>query len=140
MSKVKGDRGKCDDIASALTRRIEKCEYCETPMPFRDLHTSHYVGRTASWTRTHLPNLVSACPACHRIVGQRPDLHTRWFINLRGEDVEQEIHERTLITAKFKWPVERERLERLAVAALDEFHLSPEAEARLRAVVRKSAL
>ncbi|NNE48243.1 MAG: hypothetical protein HKN37_16445 [Rhodothermales bacterium] len=136
---AKGDRGRCDQIASALTRRVEQCEYCGTHVPFGELHTSHYVSRTISWTRTHLPNLVSACPSCHFKVGSRPDIHYRWFVYLRGEEVEREIHQRTLWTDKFKWAEERERLEQLAVAALSE-PLSPQAEVGVRRVIRKRSL
>lgn len=144
MGQVKGDRGKCDALASALTRRHGVCEYCGDGLGFKNLHTSHYVGRGFTWTRTHLPNLVCACPPCHFKVENNPARHTRWFTELRGADVEAECHRRAEdgVTAaiKFDWAQERLRLIELCVKALAEPDIEHDAETRIRQLVPAARL
>jgi len=144
MAQVKGNRGKCDVLASALTRRHGVCEYCGAGLGFKALHTSHYVGRGFSWTRTYLPNLVCACPPCHFKVENNPARHTRWFTELRGQEAEETCHRRAEdgVTSMIKldWAEERLRLIELCVDALSEPDLEPDAETRIRTLVPAARL
>lgn len=136
---AKQDKARCDVLASAIVRRTGQCEYCGIVLGFKGLHCSHYVGRTAAWTRTYGPNLVSSCPADHRRHTNQPGLHYRQFVELRGVDVEQECHRRANdgIGTKFDWGEERERLEALAAELISDPDTDADAEAKLRSLVPK---
>lgn len=145
VAKAAGARGKADALASVLTRYRCQCEYCGITLPFGEVDTSHYVGRGFTWTRTYRPNLVAACRSCHRKVESRPDLHWRWFVDLRGADVERECHERATngvkSAIKFDWDKEVDRLAKLVVTEVLPWpDLSEAAEHRAREAVGKRRL
>ena len=137
MAAVKGDRGACDKLCSVIVRSIGRCEYCDKSLPFGELDNSHFVGRTYSWTRTHLPNCVSSCRQCHTKHGNDPGLHARDFERIRAGMAES-LTERRNWNKKFDWSAERLRLESIAMNLLGDPDLDPDCEDKIRQYVRKS--
>lgn len=145
VARVAGAKGKCDELASVLTRYRCQCEFCGVVLPFGEIDTSHYIGRGFAWTRTYRPNLVAACRSCHRKVESTPARHYRWFVDLRGEEVEAECHRRAedgvRSSLKFDWEREVDRLARLVVTEVLPWpDLSEAAETRARDAVGKKRL
>lgn len=125
-TKVATIKRRCDLLASLIVRAEGKCQMCGVACPCETfprahrqgcpLTCSHFVGRTANWTRTYEDNLTCLCFSCHAKVEGNPPRHVEWFRGLRGDDVVRECQRRGEMTAlaKFDWPTEELRL--IAVA------------------------
>lgn len=148
---MKVHKNKSDDLCSAITRSLGICQRCQTVLPFKQLHTSHFISRKYSWTRTDLDNVTCLCPSCHAKVEHNAPMHVAWFIELRGQEVHDEVlrkfHTHAEVRMKFDWEVERSRLEGIAKVILStgtwsrdghSTSVSFDAEQRLRGLVRKS--
>lgn len=120
---TKAVKAEADRLFSLIIRAEGKCQRCnyrctcpEFPakhiIPGCLLQCSHFVGRTANWTRTYEDNCTCLCASCHRKVEDNPPLHVEWFVGLRGEDVRRDCQRRGEMTslAKFDWPTELERI------------------------------
>ena len=124
---TKAAKAKADTLFSLIIRAEMVCQMCGYRCPCPEAprkHTtscsltcSHFVGRTANWTRTYEDNATCLCRPCHGKVEGNPPLHVEWFRGLRGDAVVTDCRvrgERTTL-AKFNWPVELERLTARAV-------------------------
>jgi hypothetical protein len=72
---------KEDKKFSEITRRKAKgyCEYCHKWFGWKSLQTSHYKGRRNKSVRWFPDNVSAICFTCHNLLGENPDIHTRWF-------------------------------------------------------------
>lgn len=123
----------CDRLFSLIIRAEGKCQMCGVKCPcegFPAKHSqgcpltcSHFVGRTANWTRTYEDNCTCLCFSCHAKVEGNPPFHVEWFVGLRGEAVRQDCQRRGLRTSmeKFPWRDEWTRL----VARAKELGIEP---------------
>ena len=69
VSRVSGDRGRCDLLFSRIVRSRGACERCGRP----GTDTAHIVGRRFSATRCAEDNAWCLCRSCHRITGTWAD-------------------------------------------------------------------
>ena len=124
---TKAVKAEADRLFSLIVRAEGKCQMCgwRCPCPeFPRKHTtgcrlqcSHFVGRTANWTRTYELNALCLCASDHARVEGNPPYHVDVFIGLRGAHAASECQirgERTSLT-KFDWPTELIRLRKRAV-------------------------
>lgn len=122
-------KARCDDLFSLIIRAEGKCQMCgyrctcdtfpvsHRAAPACNLTCSHFVGRTANWTRTYEDNCTCLCRSCHARVEGNPPLHVEWFTGLRGSAVARECQRRGEMTSlnRFDWHDEYERLKARAV-------------------------
>lgn len=66
VSRVKGDRGRCDVLFSRIVRSRGTCVRCGAP----GTDTAHIVGRRYSATRCVEDNAWCLCRGCHRLTGE----------------------------------------------------------------------
>lgn len=66
VSRVKGDRGRCDVLFSRIVRSRGTCVRCGAP----GTDTAHIVSRRYSMTRCMEDNAWCLCRSCHRITGE----------------------------------------------------------------------
>lgn len=66
VSRVKGDRGKCDVLFSRIVRSRGTCVRCGA----QGTDTAHIVGRRYSATRCLEANAWCLCRGCHRLTGE----------------------------------------------------------------------
>jgi hypothetical protein len=113
IARVKGAKGKCDVLASKITRSVGKCKRCNST---EWLQTSHIISRRYAATRTNLENLECLCAKCHRFFTDHPVEFTKWIFssNSIGEAKYEELRKLSLAYTKMDWDEELTRLKEIA--------------------------
>ena len=102
---------QCDILFSKIIRAVGYCERCGRT---GRLECSHWIGRTASNTRTDLDNAFSMCHACHRWWHADPIRAAEWAISMRGQAVYDRLREAANEHSKMDWVAELGRLREIA--------------------------
>jgi hypothetical protein len=110
MKQAKGDKGKCDVLASKIVRSIGYCEKCGE-QEYKKLTCSHIVGRRYSATRTDLDNLQCLCYSCHYYFENWPKEFSRWITKTIGIEKYEELKTKAEVPTKMDWTAERKRLQ-----------------------------
>lgn len=84
VSRVKGDRGRCDLLFSRIVRSRGACARCGAP----GTDTAHIVGRRYSATRCLESNAWCLCRRCHQTTGQ----HAGLFMELVDKTIGRESY------------------------------------------------
>lgn len=112
IKRYKGSKGKCDVLASKITRAKGYCERCGTS---EGLTTSHIIGRKYSATRTLEANLQCLCFRCHRRFTDFPREFSHWITESIGSEKYEELRAKAeTIGTRFDWDAELLRLKAIA--------------------------
>lgn len=68
---------------------------------WKQLETSHFIGRTNRAVRYDPDNLVGICAGCHMYLGSHPLEHVEWFKNRLGEQAFDMLNSRARTPAKY---------------------------------------
>lgn len=100
-----------DALFSKIVRNIGYCERCGRT---GRLECSHWIGRTASNTRTDFDNAFSMCHACHRWWHADATRASAWAIGMRGQEIYDQLREAANQPSKVDWVDELARLREIA--------------------------
>lgn len=109
-SNQKAAKNKADALFSLIVRSIGYCEVCGVSGSMAQLQCAHWIGRTASNTRTDFDNAFSLCARCHFAMTDDPTAWSEWAIAKRGRETYQRLREAANEHSKMDWPAEVERL------------------------------
>jgi len=114
VARAKGDKAKCDQLASLIVRQRGYCEYpgCGST---HTLQCCHIVSRRYSNTRTRIDNLLCLCARHHLLIDTFPDEKLMICQEVYGVGHYMQLREaaETTVGQRFDWTLERQRLETL---------------------------
>lgn len=120
VKSTKGDKGKCDTLASLIVRSAGQCMKCGVPCECLEAprkHTrgcpltcSHVIKRRYSGTRCDIRNLQVLCYKCHYEFENWPRLFSRWITDTIGSELYDELEAIAQRVNKVDWSAVLESL------------------------------
>lgn len=95
---MKIKRDPADIVFSQYIRLRDKaCRRCGSPVSFNDKgmpvshQASHFVGRRKENTRFDPDNVDTLCFSCHQYFGENPIDHYDWQVEIKGQDLVDDL-------------------------------------------------
>jgi len=100
MMKIK--IGIIDTLFSKLVRLRTGgvCEWCGKAADFKEMECSHFHSRRKQITRYDPENACGLHVACHRFLGEHPNIHADFFRKRLGSQKYEELNARAMLIVK----------------------------------------